>query len=298
MEDVLKQKLALLMFNKQFDEEYFFLKPKQIDCLKAIQEKDTVAILPTGYGKSLIFELLPHFSKCVCDIKSIVIIIAPLNAIIEQELSKLGSYVCQVSKTEPVKFTGITHFIGHPEDILFHAESLGRIGKTVGKVFVVVDESHCILDWGEDFRPDFRLICELRPHLPKGMKMLAITATASKHSQKEIASLLGMKDYNELNTTPVLNDNVKLTVQERIPSTGGCNTVQEAYNFVFKPLLLQLYSEEEDFPLTVVYCKLQWCGYAIEHAKRLLGPVYRSSCANARVVQYHAQQPHDASIFT
>lgn len=98
MEDVLKQKLALLMFNKQFDEEYFFLKPKQVDCLKAIQEKDTVAILPTGYGKSLIFELLPHFSKCVCDIKSIVIIIAPLNAIIEQELSKLGSYVCQVLK--------------------------------------------------------------------------------------------------------------------------------------------------------------------------------------------------------
>lgn len=98
MEDVLKQKLALLMFNKQFDEEYFFLKPKKIDCLKAIQEKDTVAILPTGYGKSLIFELLPHLSKCVCDIKSIVIIIAPLNAIIEQELSKLGSYVCQVLK--------------------------------------------------------------------------------------------------------------------------------------------------------------------------------------------------------
>lgn len=119
-------------------------------------------------AKSLIFELLPHFSKFVCDIKSIVIIIAPLNAIIEQELSKLGSYVCQVLKTEPVKFTGITHFIGHPENILFHAESLGRIGKTVGKVFVVVDESHCILNWGEDFKLDFRLICELRPHLPNG----------------------------------------------------------------------------------------------------------------------------------
>lgn len=170
-------------------------------------------------------------------------------------MSKLGSYhyVCQVLKTEPVKFTGITQIIGHPEDILFHAESLGRIGKTVGKVFWL--STSPIVFWTGE-RPDFRLICELRPHLPKGMKMLAITATASKHSQKEIASLLGMKDYNELNTTPVLNDNVKLAVQERIPSTGGCNTVQEAYNFVFKPLLLQLYSEEEDFLLTVVYCKL------------------------------------------
>lgn len=114
--------------------------------------------------------------------------------------------------------------------------------------------------------------------------MLAITATASKHSQKKkIAGLLGMKDYTELNTTPVLNDNVKLSVQERIPSTGGCNTVQKAYNFVLKPPLVQLYSEE-DFTLTVVDCKLQWCGYAIELAKRLLGPVYRSGCANARVV--------------
>lgn len=93
-----------------------------------------------------------------CGIKSTVII-APLIVIIEQEMRKLGSYVCQVLKTEPVKFTGVSHFIAHPEDILLHAESLGSIGKTVGKVFVVVDESHCDLNWGENSRPDFRLIC-------------------------------------------------------------------------------------------------------------------------------------------
>lgn len=148
MEDVLKQKLALLMFNKQFDEKYFFLKPKQIDCLKAIQEKDTVAILPTGYGKSLIFELLPHFSKCVCDIKSVVIIIAPLNAIIEQELGKLGSYVCQVLKTEPVRFTGVTHFIGHPEDILFHADSWAELEKQLVK-FLWLSTSPIVFWTGE-----------------------------------------------------------------------------------------------------------------------------------------------------
>lgn len=48
-----------------------------------------------------------------------------------------------------MKFIGIIYFIGYLEDILFYVESLGRIGKIVGKVFVVVDEFYCILDWGE-----------------------------------------------------------------------------------------------------------------------------------------------------
>jgi hypothetical protein len=129
--------------------------------------------------------------------------------------------------------------------------------------------------------------------------MLAITATASKISQREIASLLGMRDYIQLNTTPVLNDNIKLNVVERIPCTGGSYSVQEAFNFVFKPLLLHLYYEEDDFPLTIVYCKLQWCGYGVELAQRLLGPVFTSGHADSpRVVQYHAQQPHDVIIYS
>ena len=74
-----------------------------------------------------------------------------------------------------------------------------------------------------------------------------------------------------MNTTPVLNENVNLFVRPRIASVGGDNSVQEAYNFVFKPLLLQLYSSPAEFPLTIVYCKLQWCGYGVELAQRLLG---------------------------
>lgn len=78
----------------------------------------------------------------------------------------------------------------------------------------------------------------------------------------------------------MLNDNVKLSVQQRIPCIGRSYTVQEAYNFVFRPLLLQLYSEEEEFPFTFVYCKIQWCRYEVELAQGLLGPVYRTGRAN------------------
>lgn len=153
-----------MIFNQQFEKEYFFLKPiEEIDCLKTILEKDTVAFLPTGYGKSLIFETLPIFSEYTYDMKSIAVIIAPLNAIIEQEINKLGSFVCHVLENEPVKCTGITHYIGHPEDILFHAETLGNIEKKNDRVFVIVDESYCVLDWGVG---DFRLISEIRPHFP------------------------------------------------------------------------------------------------------------------------------------
>lgn len=80
-----------------------------------------------------------------------------------------------------MKFIGIIYFIGYLENILFYVESLGRIGKIVDKVFVVVDEFYCILDWGEDFRFDFRFICELRFYFFKGMKMFVIIVIVSKY---------------------------------------------------------------------------------------------------------------------
>jgi hypothetical protein len=62
-----------------------------------------------------------------------------------------------------------------------------------------------------------------------------------------------------------------LSVCERTPSVGGNNTVEEAYNYVFKPLLLELNKLGQPFPLTIVYCKLQWYSYGVHLSRRLLG---------------------------
>ena len=141
--------------------EYCYLKPKQIDCLNTILNSDVIAILPTGYGKSLIFEILPFFSYHLYNKKSVVLVIAPLNVIIEQELHKLGKVACEVTKREPLRNVSlnVTHFIGHPEDMLFCAEQLSEYVEKFDMVFIVIDECHCVLDWGEDFRPDFGLLC-------------------------------------------------------------------------------------------------------------------------------------------
>ena len=131
----------------------------------------------------------------MCYKKSVVLVIAPLNVIIEQELHKLGKIACEATKREPLRNVplNVTHFIGHPEDMLFCAEQLSEFVGKFDMVFIVIDESHCVLDWGEDFRPDFRLLCNLRSHFIKIMHMLAVPATAQ--SQKEIAKLLGMRSF-------------------------------------------------------------------------------------------------------
>ena len=66
----------------------------------------------------------------------------------------------------------------------------------------------------------------------------------------------------ENNHNEILSDQLPkivktLSVRLRIPSVDGHNSVQEVYNFVLKPLLLQLVSFSEEFPFTIVYCKLQ-----------------------------------------
>jgi hypothetical protein len=93
-----------------------------------------------------------------------------------------------------------------------------------------------------------------------------------------------------------LNSGRKSSPQSRIQwasstTVGGNNTVEEAYNYVFKPLLLELNKLGQPFPLTIVYCKLQWYSYGVHLSRRLLG-----QSIDLSVVQYHAQQPDEVSL--
>ncbi|KAK3102646.1 hypothetical protein FSP39_012843, partial [Pinctada imbricata] len=284
-----KEKQALAEFNKKTNSQFQYLKPKQIQCLRESARCDNIVlVLPTGYGKSLIFELLPYYMRHVHGYKKLVIIIVePLNTIIEQELEKVGEDGIHLTN-EMESQSHYLYYIGHPEEIM---ENIQKIPKNMDVTWVVVDESHCILEWGEDFRPQYKLLGELRAHLADAnVRMLACTATASKESQKAIANYLGMTECHFINTVPVLNDNIMLSVQQRIPSVGGLkNSVIEAYNFVYKPLILELFQKKDQFPLTIVYCKLQWCAYGVQLCNRLLGPEFLREIP--LVVQYHSQQP-------
>lgn len=98
-----------------------YLKPKQVVTIKQALKNDCISVLPTGYGKSLIFEILPFVDFSFYDRQCLVLLICPLNVIIEQEIAKLGAKSIRASdllyKDESKDLTPILYIVGHPEDI-------------------------------------------------------------------------------------------------------------------------------------------------------------------------------------
>ena len=155
------------------------VKPKQALCLEAIYRgKDTVAVLPTGYGKSLVYQLLPHLLAkrnaqrtaaatftlqsvdvdCEASTLPVVLVISPLNSLIEDQARKINANiylragVLQVGENISIDvINGDCDIVFlHPEaclsskrglEILQSERYTGRVGA------IVVDEAHCILEW-------------------------------------------------------------------------------------------------------------------------------------------------------
>ena len=87
----------LMKFNNLTGQKVYSLKPKQIQALTQSSTEDVLVTLPTGYGKSIIFEVLPHFNSLMCAKKSAVIIVSPLNAIILEKMETYSDLACHVS---------------------------------------------------------------------------------------------------------------------------------------------------------------------------------------------------------
>lgn len=152
------------------------LKPKQVICLeKLFLGQDVLAVLPTGYGKSLIFHVLPSLLSAKREKENpIVIVISPLNSLIYDQLSRLeecgvsasvldikGEAIYKVNKPEDEdtvllelgekrKAENGKILFAHPESLLTckYGQALLRNKSYQENVCaIVVDEAHCILEW-------------------------------------------------------------------------------------------------------------------------------------------------------
>ena len=145
--------------------------------------RDTLALLPTGGGKSICFQVPAMAMEGVC------VVVTPLIALMKDQVAHLlakripasaiytGMHPDQVALTYNQAVYGRLKFLYVSPERLRTEQFLEAI-KRMKVNLLAVDESHCISQWGYDFRPPYLKIAEIRPYIPK-TPVLALTATAT-----------------------------------------------------------------------------------------------------------------------
>lgn len=163
---------------------------------RILRGERVLLIEKTGFGKSLCFQ----FPATV--FKGTTVIFSPLIALMRDQVKKLNSLgisaKCINSEQTPEENSQIiTDAIQGKIKILYIAPERQENSEWIDATrqmnlsMVVIDEAHCISVWGHDFRPAFRRIINLVKLLPKGLPVLATTATATKKVEADVASQIG-----------------------------------------------------------------------------------------------------------
>ncbi len=176
-------------------------RPLQEDIILSILDgHDTLALLPTGGGKSICFQVPALASDGIC------IVISPLIALMKDQVMNLRnkgipavSIVSGMSRNEID--TALDNCIYGKEKFLYVSPErltseifLERL-KQMKVNLLAIDEAHCISQWGYDFRPSYLQLAAIREHLPN-VPVLALTATATKNVEQDIQDKLAFKNQN------------------------------------------------------------------------------------------------------
>jgi len=159
---------------------------------------DTLAVLPTGGGKSLCYQL----PALVLD--GLTLVVSPLIALMSDQLSallELGVSAAVLNSTlDPDEYRSTAEQVRSGRvRILYAAPEALASGRLISVLedrapgLIVVDEAHCISQWGHDFRPDYRRIADLRVRFPEA-GVLAVTATATERVRADIEANLRMRE--------------------------------------------------------------------------------------------------------
>ena len=156
----------------------------------------------TGWGKSIVYFIAAKLLREQG--RGPALLISPLLSLMRNQLEaaqRMGVVARTINSSNVESWPAIRQeLLANQIDILlisperlanetFHFEVLGGLARRVG--LFVIDEAHCISDWGHDFRPDYRRISQLLPQLPQGLPILATTATANNRVVNDVVEQLG-----------------------------------------------------------------------------------------------------------
>ena len=191
---------ALRMLETYFG--YTSFRPAQeAPVASLLRNEDVIGIMPTGAGKSICFQI-PALCKA-----GLTIVFSPLISLMKDQVD--GLLVQNIpaalinSTLTQAEFNKTMYEVrsGKIKLLYIAPERLGsnffcNVLRALPIAQVIVDEAHCISEWGHDFRPSYRLIGEWLNSLPKRPIVGAFTATATKYVENDIKKLLGLENAN------------------------------------------------------------------------------------------------------
>lgn len=181
--------------------------PGQFEAIEALVEhrRRALVIQRTGWGKSAVYFISALLLRRQGS--GPALIVSPLLALMRDQVeaaARAGVRAAMVNSSNVTEWDSIRARLAAGElDVLlvgperlnnpdFRQDWLPELVRTCG--LLVIDEAHCISDWGHDFRPDYRRIRDLIAHLPVGVPVLATTATANKRVVADVAEQIAVRD--------------------------------------------------------------------------------------------------------
>jgi ATP-dependent DNA helicase RecQ len=163
---------------------------------RVLAGRHTLAVMPTGAGKSLCYQL-PAIAR-----EGAALVISPLIALMHDQIRSadaIGLRAASLTSADADREQTVQRFKSGELDLLYIAperatgEAFRRLISRTNLSLIAIDEAHCVSEWGHDFRPDYRLLKPLlddNPDVPR----LALTATADQRTRADILAQLGIPE--------------------------------------------------------------------------------------------------------
>src|SRR5215208_7729265 len=181
---------------------YDTFRPLQSEVIEnVLAGRDTLAVMPTGGGKSLCYQIPALL------LNGLTVVVSPLISLMKDQVEQLRAYgvpsLFLNSSLAPHEYQENMEYVRRGEVKLLYLapETLltPRILLLLESVQVdcfTIDEAHCISEWGHDFRPEYRQLVEVRKRFPEAV-CLALTATATSRVRQDIRTTLKFSTTNE-----------------------------------------------------------------------------------------------------